>query len=237
MATSRRLSRNAHPSVDSPPCRPTRLPCPSRGSRSGTDPSRRFEASTSTFRGRARRAARPERRRKVDARQDRLRPRAPDRGHGARSAGRRPEARGAAGPRLPRRALPLPGWMSADEVLALHQRLARSTGGAASEASCSRWSALPTLPAVPSRRCRRACSSGSGSRRRSSASPGSCCSTSPRAHSTLPDAARCGSCSRSCGARHRRAAQLAPPQRGRARLRPRRNHLRRRTARRGAPSS
>ena len=74
----------------------------------------------------------PERRRQVDAREDRLRPRAADRRRGARSAARPPGSR----PRA--RALGylaelfrFPGWYTADELLELHQRLAGSSGGAA----------------------------------------------------------------------------------------------------------
>jgi ABC-2 type transport system ATP-binding protein len=63
-----------------------------------------------------------------------VRPRAPQLGNRAR--GRLPGrlGAGARGPRVPRRALPLPGWASAEEVLVLHQRLAGSDGGAAERA-------------------------------------------------------------------------------------------------------
>ena len=60
-----------------------------------------------------------------------------------------------------------PDWLTADELLALHQSLARSPGGAgrARGAACS-WSASQRRPAAASARCPRGCSSGSGSRRR-----------------------------------------------------------------------
>ena len=135
-------------------------------------------------RGPARRAARPERRREVDARQDRLRPRPPERG--------RVEVCGApAGSPPARRALGylaelfrFPGWMSADELLALHQRLARLVGRRGRARRAARAGRPPRgRHGRASPRCRRACSSGSASRRRWSARRGSCCSTSRRARS------------------------------------------------------
>ena len=95
--------------------------------------------------GRARRAARPERRRQVDAREDRRRPRAPDRAARAEVAGAR------AGSRAARAALGylaelfrFPGWYTADEVLELHQRLAGSRGGAAERTRLLELVALAT---------------------------------------------------------------------------------------------
>src|SRR3954462_9668186 len=73
-----------------------------------------------------------------------------------------------------------PHWMSADELLVLHQRLAGSRGGGRaggaparaagppSAASCSSWSASRRRVAGASAPCRRGCSSGSESPRRSS---------------------------------------------------------------------
>ena len=64
-----------------------------------------------------------------------------------------------------------PGWYTADEVLELHQRLAGSHGGAAERARLLELVALDRRRATgASTGCRRGCSSGSGSRRRSSAS-------------------------------------------------------------------
>ena len=59
-----------------------------------------------------------------------------------------------------------PGWYSADELLVLHQRLAHSDGGATERKSSSGSSGWRTRPTARSRRCPRACSSGSGSPRR-----------------------------------------------------------------------
>ena len=60
-----------------------------------------------------------------------------------------------------------PGWMTADELLADAPGPGRvATGAAASAAGCSSWSAWPTSPTGGWSRCRRACSSGSGSPRR-----------------------------------------------------------------------
>ena len=188
--------------------------------------------------GRARRPARPERRGQVDAREDRLRPRA-RRPPGGREVGGAPagspEAR--ARDRLPRRAVPLPRLAArADELLALHQRLAGSEGGAAERARAAR-ARRPRRGGrhAASARCRRACSSGSGSRRRWSARRGCCCSTSPRARST-PSGRRIvrDLLERAARARRRGAAELAPAQRGRARLRPRGDPRRRRGRRRAA---
>ena len=151
-------------------------------------------------RGRAVRPARAQRRRQVDAGEDRLRARAADR-RGARSIAGAP-----AGSLEAQRALGylaelfrFPEWQTADELLALHQRLAESAGGAAERAELlDARRARGGGAAAGRRRCPRACSSGSGSRRRWSARRGCCCSTSPRARSTPPAAARCAGCSRSC---------------------------------------
>ena len=59
-----------------------------------------------------------------------------------------------------------PGWMTADELLVMHQGLSGSQAGSASAAGCSSWSAWPTSPTAGSSRCRRVCSSGWGSPRR-----------------------------------------------------------------------
>src|SRR6185295_1133235 len=74
-------------------------------------------------RERARRTVGPERRRQVDAREDRLRPRSPDIG----TRGGLREARAAMG--YLAELFRFPGWMTADELLELHQRLAGSRGG------------------------------------------------------------------------------------------------------------
>ena len=112
------------------------------------------------------------------------------------TAGTRARSRGApAGSRAAQRALGylaelfrFPDWLSADELLALHQRLAglRRRRGRA-RASCSSSSGSPSAAERRGRaRCPRACSSGSGSRRRWSARRGCCCSTSRPARSTPP---------------------------------------------------
>ena len=92
-----------------------------------------------------------------------------------------------------------PDWLSADELLGMHQRLAGSDGGAAErERAARRRRAARGGGHAASARCRRACSSGSGSRRRWSAARGCCCSTSRRARSTRPGGGPCGGCSRTC---------------------------------------
>ena len=174
----------------------------------------------------ARRAARPERRGQVDARQDRLRARAAD-------AAARFEIGGApAGSPAARRSLGylaelfrFPGWMSADELLVLHQRLARvARRRRASAPSCSSSSACPTRGGRASRRCRRGCSSGSGSPRRWSGRPPLLLLDEPT--SALDPAGRRVVRELLEELRRRgtvRAAQLAPPLGGRARLRSRRD--------------
>ena len=89
-------------------------------------------------RGRARRAARTQRRGQVDAREDRLRPR-------AATAGTAQIAGAPAGSRGAHRALGylaelfrFPDWLSADELLGMHQRLAGSDGGAAERERAAR---------------------------------------------------------------------------------------------------
>ena len=92
-----------------------------------------------------------------------------------------------------------PGWMTADELLELHQRLAGSRGGEQrARRVCSSSSACRRRVGVRSKRCRRGCSSGSGSRRRSSARRGYCCSTSRRARSTRSAGEPCASSSKNC---------------------------------------
>ena len=183
--------------------------------------------------GRARRPPRPERRRQVDAREDRRRARAPDR--------REAEIAGApAGSRDARAALGylaelfrFPGWYTADEVLELHQRLAGSRGGAAERA------------AARARRARRAART---PRRRDveghAAAPRDRAGARRRAADPAPRRADVGA--RPGRAPHRapaargaarprrlRASQLAPALRDRARLRPRRDPSRRRVCCRG----
>ena len=116
-----------------------------------------------------------------------------------RAAPAPPRARRA---RLPRGALPLPGLVQRPT------RCSRSTSGSPARAAAPR-SATELLELVGladaarpprRRRCRKGCSSGSGSPRRSSARRGSCSSTSRRARSTRPAAAPSAGCSRSCAA-------------------------------------
>ena len=60
-----------------------------------------------------------------------------------------------------------PDWCTADELLALHQELSGSPGGAAERQRAARARRARRRPRPPrSARCRRACSSGSGSPRR-----------------------------------------------------------------------
>ena len=60
-----------------------------------------------------------------------------------------------------------PDWLSADELLALHQKLAKSRGGARGAARAARAGRAGRGARTGAwARCRRACSSGSGSRRR-----------------------------------------------------------------------
>ena len=117
-----------------------------------------------------------------------------------RGAGRRPRGR-VSRRRGPRSATwpsssASPAWASAEEVLRLHQRLAGSTGDAAERAELLELVGLARrAPTGASRRCRRGCSSASGSPRRWSAIRGCCCSTSRPAPSTRPGAGSCASCS------------------------------------------
>ena len=150
--------------------------------------------------GRARRAARPERRRQVDARQDRRRARparAADR-RGLRRAGRLARARGRRSGTSPSSSAS-PAGTRADEVLELHQRLAGSHGGAAERARAARAGrAHRRARPARRRRCRRGCSSGSGSRRRSSASRALLLLDEPTSALDPVGRRTVGSCSRSC---------------------------------------
>ena len=67
--------------------------------------------------------------------------------------------------RLPRRAVPLPGLVTADELLVLHQRLA-GTAAARRAGGAPRLVGLRTRAIAASTRCPRGCSNGSGSPRR-----------------------------------------------------------------------
>ena len=100
----------------------------------------------------------PERGREVDAGEDRLRARAAD----VRDAC----ALGGAIGYLAE-LFRFPDWLSADELLQLHQKLAQLAAAARpSGGSCSSWWRWARWPTGAWARCRRACSSGSGSRRR-----------------------------------------------------------------------
>ena len=137
---------------------------PAQGLRLGAGAPRRRPRGR---RRRAVRAARAQRRGQVDAREDRLRARPPDRrarrvcGSPAGSAG------GARRAGLPRRAVPLPRLVHG-------RRAARAAPGArrlgrrraTSGASCSSSSSSTTSRTAAWARCRRACSSGSASPRR-----------------------------------------------------------------------
>ena len=59
-----------------------------------------------------------------------------------------------------------PDWLSADELLTLHQRLAQSDGGASERARLLEEVGLGEVATRRVGGCPRACSSGSGSRRR-----------------------------------------------------------------------
>ena len=199
--SGRRSARSASGTTNCPRTRPPAATprCPPARSRSATARLTRSRRRPARSARGARRAARAQRRRQVDADEDRLRPGPPDGGDGRRCpARRRPRRRGRA--RLPRRALPLPGLVHAPtRCSTLHQRLPGSDGGAArARASCSSSSASPRRAAAGWRRCPRACSSGSASPRRWSAARGSCCSTSRRARSTRPAGAPCATCSWRC---------------------------------------
>ena len=90
-----------------------------------------------------------------------------------------------------------PGWMNADELLELHQRLAGSEGGERERSELLELVGLWMRASELSKRCRRGCSNGSGSRRRSSGRPGCSCWTSRRARSIRSGDARSGRCWRS----------------------------------------
>src|SRR6266536_375943 len=121
-----------------------------------------------------------------------------------------------------------PGWYSADELLALHQRLAGSEGGAAERAEL--------LGLVGAHGCRRppgrddvegdAAAPGDRPGPGRLPAPASARRADQRARSggppNGPHAAR-----GAAGTRRRRTDQLPPPQRDRARLRPCRDHLER----------
>ena len=139
-------------------------------------------------------------------------------------------ARGAPLARLPRRAVPLPGLADRRRA-ARHAPAARGLGRRRARArrAARGGRARGGRRRGASARCRRACSSGSGSRRRWSAARACCCSTSRRARSTRPAGAPCAGCSRTCAsAACRVLLELAPAVGGRAGLRPRGDHRPRR---------
>ena len=119
-------------------------------------------------------------------------------------------ARGAGLARLPRRALPVPGWYSADEVLTLHQRLAGSTGAAAER------SRLLELVGLIEARDRKVDAMSKGMQQRLGIAqalvgdPPPSSWTSRRARSTRPAAAPSAACSRNCAPRRLRPPQLPP---------------------------
>ena len=153
-------------------------------------------------RGRARRAARAERRRQVDAREDRVRPRPADRRHRrglrrARRARPRPAARSATWPSCSAS----PAGRAPTSCSTLHQRLAGSERrrGRARRAARAR---RPDRGARPPHRDdveghAAAARDRAGARRRARRC---CCSTSRRARSTRPGAGPCAGCSSSCAA-------------------------------------
>ena len=109
----------------------------------------------------------PERRRQVDAREDRC-------GLVRATSGSAQVSGAPAGTATANRSLGylaelfrFPDWLSADELLLLHQKLAGSHGGRGRAARAARAGRARRGAATgASARCRRACSSGSGSRRR-----------------------------------------------------------------------
>ena len=137
----------------------------------------------------------------VDAREDRRA------GSSARAAGAREVCGAPAGsPRRARARSATSPSCSASPAGAAPTRCSRCTsgsrartGGAAERARAARARrARATRATGASRRCRRGCSSGSGSRRRSSAGRGCCCSTSRRARSTRSGGGSCASCWSGC---------------------------------------
>ena len=185
---------------------------------------------------RARRAARAQRRRQVDAREDHLRPGPPERGRGRRCAARppaRPTAHRALG--YLAELFRFPDWCTAEELLELHQELVgspRRRGRAG--ASCSSSSSSTTCP---TRRDRRDVEGhAAAARDRPGADRGAAAAAARRADERARPrrAAHGARAARAAArARRRRAAQLAPALRGRAGLRPRGDHRRRRGGRRG----
>ena len=166
---------------------------------------RRRRARRGGPRGRARRAARPARARTAPA--SRRSRRSPAASCARPAAAPRWRAR----PRARRRRaraigylaelFRFPDWLTADELLALHQDLAGSERGAAERARAARAGRPRRGRAHQGRApCRRACSSGSGSRRRWWARRGSSCSTSPRARSIPSAAAWSATCCATCAA-------------------------------------
>ena len=153
------------PSYTAPRARRVRLPASSASATARR--SRLAGVDLERPAGRAVRAAGPQRRRQVDAREDRLRPGAPigRRGPGdwrARRVGRGAGQRSATSPSC-----------SASRAGCAPTSCSSSTSGwparaagRPSAASCSSWWAWRRPAGRRSRRCRRACSSGSASRRR-----------------------------------------------------------------------
>ena len=144
-------------------------------------------------RGRAGRAARAQRRGQVDAREDRLR---------ARAADERERSRSAATIGYLAELFRFPDWLSADELLQLHQKLAGSDGGARRARRAARAGRPGGGRDAAGRRdveghaAAARDRAGDDRRRR-----GCCCSTSRRARSTPPAGGRCASCWRRCASR------------------------------------
>jgi ABC-type multidrug transport system ATPase subunit len=93
-----------------------------------------------------------------------------------------------------------PGWLTAAELLRFHQRLAGSEGGESERRQLLELVELGDAAGSGSRRCRRGCSSGSGSPRRWSARRACSCTTSRPVPSTRWGGGSSASCSRSCAA-------------------------------------
>jgi ABC-2 type transport system ATP-binding protein len=93
-----------------------------------------------------------------------------------------------------------PDWLTADELLALHQELAGSGRGAPERTQLLEQIGLADAKRTKIGAMSKGCSSGSASPRRSWARRGSSCSTSPPARSTPSAGAWSATCCATCAA-------------------------------------